>query len=458
MFKKAWEGRFSQETDKFVEEFTESISFDKELALYDITQNIAHAYSLKKAGILSDEEYTSIKNALEIIKKKIEEGKMEWKKEYEDVHMNIEAELTNILGRLGGKIHTARSRNDQVTTDVKLYIKDTIKEINSLLRNLRVSLIKKAEEYIDTVMPSYTHLQRAQPVRVAFFFLSYREAFLMDSLRMFNAYRTADISPLGSGALCGVDFKIDRFLSADLLNFSRISRNSMQATSDRDFIADFLYACAIIGMHLSRLSEDLIIWSSQEFSFVELPDKFCTGSSIMPQKKNPDVLELIRGKTGRLYGNLINLLTLMKGLPSAYNRDLQEDKEPLFDSSKTIKMSLIAMEKIISELKINKKIVEESAGNLLLITDVANYLVNKGLPFREAHKVAGRITSYIIEKGKTLEQMTLEEFKAFSPIFEEDIKEIIDPKKSADKKRTFGGTSLESILEYIEMAKREEGI
>ena len=458
MFKKAWEGRFSEDIDKFVEEFTESVSFDKELSLYDIEQNKAHAMGLFKAGIISEEELTKILSTLEEIKKDIEEGKFEWKREYEDVHMNIEAEVTNRVGKAGGKIHTARSRNDQVVTDVKLYIKDNINHILKLLRNLRIKLIEKAEEHIETVVPSYTHLQRAQPIRLSLFFMSYREAFLMDSLRFLFAYRTADIMPLGSGALSGIDFNIDRFYVADILGFSRISRNAMQATSDRDFITDVLYACAVTGMHLSRLAEDLILWSSEEFSFIEIPEKFCTGSSIMPQKKNPDVLELIRGKTGRLYGNLLSLLTVMKGLPSAYNRDMQEDKEPLFDSIKTIKNSLIAMSKIVEGIKINKKTMENCAGNLLLITDVANYLVNKGIPFREAHRIAGKITAYLISTGKRLEDMEVKEFKKFSPHFEKDIKEILNPKRVADRRRSFGGTSKEKLIEYIEVAKREEGI
>ncbi len=458
MFKKAWEGRFSEDTDEFVERFTESVSFDRELALYDIRQNKAHAEALLKAGILSEEEYLKIAECLEDIERDIRENKFDWKREYEDVHMNIEAELIKRAGKEGGKIHTARSRNDQVATDVKLYIKENVRNILNLLRDLRINLIVKAEEYIDTIMPSYTHLQRAQPIRVSLFFLSYREAFLTDSFRFFNAYRTSDIMPLGSGALSGVDFNIDRFLTADRLNFSRISRNSMQATSDRDFIADVLYACAITGMHLSRLAEDLIIWASEEFSFVELPDRFCTGSSIMPQKKNPDVLELIRGKTGRLYGNLINLLTVMKGLPSAYNRDLQEDKEPLFDSINTIKNSLKATSMIVEGLKINKERVEKIAGNLLLITDVANYLVRKGIPFREAHRIAGQITAHLIKEGKKLEDMSIDEFKDFSSLFGEDIKKVLDPKKSADRRASFGGTSLLRLKEYIETAKREEGI
>ncbi len=458
MFKKAWEGRFSEETDKFVEEFTESLSFDKRLALYDIMQNKAHAKALYRAGVLEEEEFKSILRALEEIEKDIKEGKINWKKEYEDVHMNIEAELINRIGKAGGKIHTARSRNDQVATDVKLYIKESIKEIKDLLRRLRIELIKKAEKYIDVVMPSYTHLQRAQPIRASLYFLNFREAFLYDSLRFSNAYVVSDNMPLGSGAVSGIDFPIDRYFTADELNFSKITRNSMYATSDRDFILDFLYACAVTGMHLSRLAEDLIIWASEEFSFINLPDRLCTGSSIMPQKKNPDVLELVRGKTGRLYGNLINLMTVLKGLPSAYNRDLQEDKEPLFDSTDTLKNSIFAVIKIIEGMEINEEKVSKEAGNLLLITDVANYLVGKGIPFREAHAIAGNIAMYVIKERKRLEELSLEEFRKFSQAFSDDIFDILSPQKVADRRISFGGTSRESIINYIEVAKREEGI
>ncbi|NPA41895.1 MAG: argininosuccinate lyase [Aquificae bacterium] len=455
---KPWSGRFSEGTDEFVEEFTESVSYDRELALEDIEQNIAHVKTLLKAGVLKEEEAKELIKGLKEIKKDIEEGNFEWKRELEDVHMNIEAELTKRIGELGGKLHTGRSRNDQVTTDEKLFLKRETQEIVELLKSLRRVLVSLAQRSVDVILPAYTHLQRAQPIRLAHYFLAYREGFLKDTERFLDCYRRIDELTLGSGAVAGVDFPLDRFYTAQLLGFSRVARNSLYATSDRDFIAEFLFACAVTGMRLSRLAEDLIIWSSEEFSYVELPDKLCTGSSIMPQKKNPDVLELIRGKTGRLYGNLISLLTVLKGLPTAYNRDLQEDKEPLFDSVKTLKGSLVGMRKVLEGLQVRADRMLSNAGNFVLITDVANYLASKGVPFRKAHHIAGSIVSYLLEKGKRLEEMSLEEFKNFSDLFEEDIFEILTPEKVADRRKTYGGTSKEEVLRIIEVAKREEGM
>lgn len=395
---------------------------------------------------------------IEGIKKEILEGSFEFKEELEDVHMNIEAELINRLGDLGGKLHTARSRNDQVATDEKLYIKDKLLEVIKALRELRKSLARLAENSLEFVMPSYTHLQRAQPIRLSHYFLAYREIFLSDEQRFLLAYRSSDFLPLGSGAVAGLDFPLDRFYTAELLGFGRVCRNSMQATADRDFILDVLYACTVCGMHLSRLSEDLILWSTEEFGFVDLPDRLCTGSSIMPQKKNPDVLELIRGKTGRLYGNLISLLTTLKGLPMAYNRDLQEDKEPLFDSLKTIRDCLEGMRLVLEGMSIRPERLKEASGGFTLMTDLANYLVMKGLPFRKAHKVAGSITAYLLEKGKRPEELTLEELKEFSNLYEEDVLEILSAENVADRRKTFGGTAKEDLLKRIEVAKREEGL
>ena len=307
-------------------------------------------------------------------------------------------------------------------------------------------------------MPSYTHLQRAQPIRASHYFLAFREMFLRDAERFSDLLRRVDELPLGSGAVAGVDFDLDRFYTARELGFSKIIRNSIQATSDRDFIAETLFACAQAGIHLSRLAEDLIIWASEEFGFAILPDRLCTGSSIMPQKKNPDVLELIRGKAGRLTGNLVSLLMVMKGLPSSYNRDLQEDKEPLFDSLKTLKGCIKGMTKVLEGLELNVSRVQEASGGFLLMTDVANYLVRKGIPFRKAHEIAGKITAYLLDKGKKLEDITLEELRMFSDSFEEDVLQKLTPDRSADKRRVFGGTAKEEILRRIEVAKREEGI
>ena len=455
---KPWSGRFSEETDRFVEEFTESVSFDKALAIEDIDQSVAHVRTLEKAGLISPEEAGRIVKALEDIKKEVQEGRFRWRRELEDVHMNIEAELIRRLGETGKKVHTGRSRNDQVVTDERLFLKRETGEVVSLLKDIRRTLVKLAEGTVDTILPSYTHLQKAQPIRLAHYFLAFREAFLKDTERFLDCYRRIDEIPLGSGAVAGSDFPLDRFFTAEILGFSKVSRNSIQATSDRDFILEFLFACAVTGMHLSRLSEDLILWSSEEFGFVELPDRLCTGSSIMPQKKNPDLLELIRGKVGRLYGNLISLFTVLKGLPTAYNRDLQEDKEPLFDSLKTLKACLVGMRKILEGLKIRSEKMRSSAGNLTLATDLANYLVRKGVPFREAHKVVGKIVSYLVEKGKRMEELTFEELRSFSEHFSEDVLELLDPESSADRKVTYGGTSKKEVERMIEVAKREEGL
>ncbi|WP_461832092.1 argininosuccinate lyase [Aquifex sp.] len=455
---KPWSGRFKEETDKFVEEFTQSVDFDKKLALYDIIQDIAHVKTLTKAGILTKEEEEKLIDELIKIKGEIERGIFEWKRELEDVHMNIEAELIKRLGDIGKKLHTARSRNDQVATDERLYLKDEIKDIRKLLKELRRTLVVLAEKTVDFIMPAYTHLQRAQPVRVAHYFLAYREIFLKDDERLLDLYRRVDELPLGSGAVAGVDFPLDRFFTAENLGFNRLTRNSIYGTAERDYIAEFLFICALIGQHLSRLAEDLIIWNSEEFNFVELPDKLCTGSSIMPQKKNPDVLELIRGKTGRLYGNLISLLTVLKALPMAYNRDIQEDKEPLFDSAENLKGMIKGMTLVLEGIRIKEHTMKKASGNLLLITDVANYLVEKGVPFRSAHRIAGSIVAYLLEKGKRLEDMTLEEFKSFSEKFDRDIYEILSPERSTERKRVYGGTSREEIIKQLEAAKREEGL
>ncbi len=455
---KPWEGRFREKTDQFVERFTQSVSFDKELALWDIRQSRAHVMTLQRAGVLSPEEAQKLLDGLEAIERDIMEGRFVFREELEDVHMNIEAELISRLGDVGGKLHTARSRNDQVATDERLYIKDRLLEIMQSLKALRRELVRLAENTLDVVLPSYTHLQRAQPIRLAHYFLAYREGFVLDEQRFAKAYRFADALALGSGAVAGVDFPLDRFYTAELLGFGRLCRNSMQATADRDFILDTLYACAVCGMRLSRLSEDLILWSTEEFGFVDLPDRLCTGSSIMPQKKNPDVLELIRGKTGRLYGNLMSLLTTLKGLPMAYNRDLQEDKEPLFDSLRTIKDCIEGMSLVLEGIKIRADRMREASGGFTLMTDLANYLVLKGLPFRQAHKVAGSITAYLLERGKRPEDLTLEELRSFSELYKEDALLLLNPEGSTDRRKTYGGTAKEELIKRLQVAKREEGM
>ncbi len=451
--KKLWGGRFSESTDAFVEEFTESVSFDKELALYDIAGSIAHARMLGNQGIIPKEDAEKIIKGLEEIREEIKQGKFQWKKELEDVHMNIEKALIEKIGDVGGKLHTGRSRNDQVITAFRLYLKEETNNIINLLKELKKALLKKAEETVDIVMPAYTHLQRAQPIRLAHYFLAYLEMFNRDEERFKDNLKRIDQMPLGSGALAGVDFPLDREQTAKELGFSSIMRNSLDATASRDAIIEFLANASICMANLSRISEDLIIWNSAEFSFVELPDKLTTGSSIMPQKKNPDVLELIRGKVGRVYGSLMALLTIVKGLPMAYNRDLQEDKEPVFDAVKTLKGSIIGITKIIEGLKPRKEIMEKSAGGFALATDLANYLVRKGVPFRNAHHIVGQIVGYLTSQNRELESITLEELKKFSPLFEEDALQILDPYFVADARKTYGGTAKERILEQIQFWK-----
>ncbi|WP_028951092.1 argininosuccinate lyase [Sulfurihydrogenibium subterraneum] len=455
--KKLWGGRFSESTDVFVEEFTESVSFDKELALYDIKGSIAHAKMLGKQGIIPKEDAEKIVEGLTQIENEIKEGRFTWKKELEDVHMNIEKSLIEKIGDVGGKLHTGRSRNDQVVTAFRLYLKDQVSDIINLLTQLQNALLEKAQAYIDVVMPAYTHLQRAQPIRVAHYFLAYLEMFQRDKERFEDNLKRIDMLPLGSGAVAGVDFPIDRDFVAKELGFSQIMRNSIDATSSRDFAIEFLSNASICMANMSRFCEDMIIYSSSEFSFVELPDKLTTGSSIMPQKKNPDVLELIRGKTGRVYGNLVALLTIVKGLPLAYNRDLQEDKEPVFDTVKTLKGSIIGITKIVEGLKINKEKVESAAGGFALATDLANYLVEKGIPFRQAHHIVGSIVAYLVNQGRDLESITLQELKNFSSSFEEDVLNLLSPYTVADRRKSFGGTAKDQVLSQIEFWKNKLG-
>ena len=447
--KKLWGGRFSEGTDEFVEEFTESVSFDKELALYDIKGSMAHARMLGKQGIIPEEDAEKIINGLKEIEKEIKEGKFQWKKELEDVHMNIEKALIEKIGPVGGKLHTGRSRNDQVITAFRLYLKEETENITQLLNQLKKALLQKAKETVDVIMPAYTHLQRAQPIRLAHYFLAYLEIYNRDQERFTDTLKRIDQMPLGSGALAGVDFPINREMTAKELGFSQIMRNSLDATASRDVIIEFLSNAAICMSNLSRQSEDFIIWNSAEFSFIELPDKLTTGSSIMPQKKNPDVLELIRGKTGRVYGDLVALLTVVKGLPMAYNRDLQEDKEPVFDAVRTLKGSIIGMTKIIEGLKAKEDVMRKAAGGFALATDLANYLVRKGVPFREAHHIVGQVVAYLTEKGRELEEISLEELRRFSPLFDEDALKVLDPFFVADARKSFGGTSKEGILKQI---------
>lgn len=456
--KKLWGGRFKESTDKLVEKFTESVSFDKRLALVDIAGSIAHAEMLRKQGIISKEEAEKIIKGLEEIQKEVEEGKFQWKEELEDVHMNIEKRLTEKIGEAGGKLHTARSRNDQVATDTRLWVRKETNEILKLLKELRKSFVEQAEKHINVIMPGYTHLQIAQPVLYSHHMLAYYEMFKRDAERFKDTLKRVNVSPLGSAALAGTSYPIDREYTARLLGFDAVTRNSLDAVSDRDFVAETIFNCAMVMMHLSRLSEELILWSTEEFNFIELPDAFCTGSSIMPQKKNPDVSELTRGKTGRVYGDLIAILTILKGLPLAYNRDMQEDKEPLFDAVDTVKLSLKVNAKIVKNMKPKpERMREQARKGFSLATDVADYLAKKGIPFRKAHEIVGKLVNYCLENRKNLEELTLSELKQFSEAFEKDLLTLMNVESSVNSRNVIGGTATERVKEEIQRIKKEEG-
>ncbi|MEK6713313.1 MAG: argininosuccinate lyase [Nitrospirota bacterium] len=448
--KKLWGGRFSKPTENVVEEFTESISFDKRLYKYDIAGSIAHAKMLGKIGVLKKREVTEISAGLEEIRKEIEDGKFSFSIGLEDIHMNIEKRLTDKIGPSGAKLHTARSRNDQVALDLRLYLRDVIGDIISSVSEVKKALVDKARTNISVVMPGYTHMQPAQPVLFSHYLLAYREMLERDRERFADCLKRVNTMPLGSGAIAGTSFPLDREYVAKLLGFDRISENSMDAVSDRDFVIEFLSACAVLGMHLSRFSEDMIIWSTQEFSFIELPDAFCTGSSMMPQKKNPDILELVRGKTGRLYGNLVSLLTTMKGLPLTYNRDLQEDKEPLFDTIDTIMATLKLFPELVSGTTVKKEVTSRAASlGYMWATDVADYLVVKGVPFRTAHEITGKLVSRCIKSGREIRDISLSELKKFSDMIEKDIYDIISPEASVNIRCIAGGTATEMVLKRI---------
>ncbi len=455
---KLWGGRFKESTNELVEEFTESVSYDKRLAPFDIAGSVAHVKMLEKQGILSKEEAEKIIEGLNEILKEIEEGKFEWRRELEDVHMNIEKRLTERIGAVGGKLHTGRSRNDQVATDVRLYVRREIEEILELLKKLRRAFVKQAEENLDVVMPGYTHLQIAQPVLYSHHMLAYYWMFKRDEERFRDTLKRVNVSPLGSAALAGTSYPLDREFTARLLGFEGVTRNSMDAVSDRDFVAETIFNCAMVMMHLSRLSEELVLWSTEEFGFIELPDAFCTGSSIMPQKKNPDVSELTRGKTGRVYGDLVAILTILKGLPLTYNRDLQEDKEPLFDAIDTVKISLKVNSLIVEGMKPKRERMREQAKKgFSLATDIADYLAKKGVPFREAHRIVGEIVSYCLDRKKDLEDLTLEEFKQFSESFDEDVLSLMSVEGSINSRNVTGGTARKQVESEIEKIKEEEG-
>ncbi len=455
MSKKLWGGRFTQPTDKFVEEFTASIEFDQRLYAYDIQGSQAHARMLGKQGIIAVKEAEQIVAGLDGILKDIEAGEVEFSVELEDIHMNIEARLIERIGAVGGKLHTGRSRNDQVAVDIRLYLRDEIDTIHSYLAALATSLIKQAEEHLDVIMPGYTHLQTAQPVLYSHHMLAYREMIARDISRLQDLRARFNQLPLGAGALAGTTFDIDREWVAEQLGFDGVTRNSLDSVSDRDFAIEFCSFASMLMMHLSRLSEELVLWSSADFNFIELTDAFCTGSSIMPQKKNPDVPELVRGKTGRVYGNLFSLLTLMKSLPLAYNKDMQEDKEPLFDTLDTVKGSLKIFAEMIAEMKVkgdNMRIA--AARGFSTATDVADYCVRKGLPFRQAHEVVGKTVRYCVENGKDIPELSLDEFRAFSDLIEEDIYDYVTLEASVNARKATGGTAREAVERELARLKK----
>ena len=451
---KPWAGRFTEATDAFVEAFTASIDFDQRLGQHDILGSKAHATMLASIGVLTNAERDAILEGLNTIAEEIRERTFIWSVELEDVHMNIEARLTQRIGDVGKKLHTGRSRNDQVATDIRLYLRDEIDVIANLIRRLQVALMDLAEREADTIMPGFTHLQVAQPVTFGHHMMAWFEMLERDHARLLDARKRVNIMPLGSAALAGTTFPLDRNLTASLLGFDQPSANSLDAVSDRDFAIEFTATASLIMMHLSRFSEELILWTSAQFGFIDLPDAFCTGSSIMPQKKNPDVPELVRGKTGRVYGHLIGLLTLMKGQPLAYNKDNQEDKEPLFDTVDTVTHCLRAFADMVPHLRPNHRAMRESAlKGFATATDLADYLVRKGMPFRDAHEVVGKAVRLGIDTDRDLSALHLEELKALAPIIEANVYEVLTLEGSLSARDHAGGTAPAQVRAAIKVAR-----
>ncbi|MBR2614324.1 MAG: argininosuccinate lyase [Clostridia bacterium] len=451
---KLWQGVTDANVDKIADDFNSSISFDSKMYKEDITGSIAHAYMLSYTGIIEEVEADTLAKGLEEILSDIESGKLEIDLSVEDIHTFVEQELTKRVGDVGKKLHTARSRNDQVALDIRMYLKNQTLTIIDLLKKLIGAIVDKAEEYKGAIMPGYTHLQRAQPITFGHHLLAYAMMFLRDIDRAKDCYKRTNISPIGSCALAGTTYQTDRDYEAKKLGFDGVALNSIDGVSDRDFIVELLSVIATIQMHLSRLSEEIILWASWEFKFVKLSDSLTTGSSIMPQKKNPDMAELIRGKTGRVYGDLLTILTVLKGLPLAYNKDMQEDKECVFDGVETVKNCLTVMEKMISSIKANEENMKKAAKEgFINATDLADYLVKKGLPFREAYKISGGIVKDCIEKGKVLESLTLDEYKTYSNLFDEEVFEAIDLTNCVNKRISKGGTSISSVEMQIKFIK-----
>ena len=451
---KLWGGRFTTPTNEFVEVFTASVGFDQRMYKQDIMGSIAHAKMLEHVGVLTADECKAIINGLNDITTDIESGQFAWSTALEDVHMNIEARLTDRIGITGKKLHTGRSRNDQVATDIRLYLRDEVDAIDAALKRLLEGLLSLAAREVDTIMPGFTHLQTAQPVSFGHHMLAWCEMLVRDRERLVDCRKRINVMPLGSAALAGTTYPIDREFTAKELGFDGICENSLDGVSDRDFAIEFVSAASLIMMHLSRFSEELILWSSAQFDFVDLGDSFCTGSSIMPQKKNPDVPELVRGKTGRIYGHLTSLLTLMKGQPLAYNKDNQEDKEPLFDTVDNLRGCLRLYADMMPQITVKKeKMYAAASSGFSTATDLADYLVRKGMPFRDAHEVVGKSVAYGVEAEKDLSEMSLEELKKFSDIIEEDVFKVLTLEGSVAARNHRGGTAPEQVRKQIERLK-----
>ena len=456
--KKPWAGRFGEATAQSVEKFTCSLHYDQRLYRYDIEGSIAHATMLADQRIISRKEAAEIIRGLKSILSDIEKGRFVFDPADEDIHMAIEKELIRRVDEAGGKLHTARSRNDQIALDVRLFLRAEIDRITRLIAGLQKQLIKLAKREISTIMPGYTHMQKAQPVLLSHYLLAFTEMFSRDTQRLQECRGRVNISPLGAGALAGTSLPIDRSRTAKALNFPAVSKNSMDTVADRDHIAEFIFAASLTMMHLSRFCEDIILWSSDEFGFIEISDAYTTGSSIMPQKKNPDVAELIRGKTARVYGDLFAIMTLLKGLPMTYNRDLQEDKEPLFDAVDTVKDCVSIFTEMIQHTKFNRaRMYLAASGGFSTATDIAEYLVDKGIPFRQAHEVVGKIVAYCLKNKKRLEELTLEEYQNFHKRFNEDIQSRIKLETAINSRRHLGGTATTAVLERIREFEKSLG-
>ncbi|MCH7949334.1 MAG: argininosuccinate lyase [Candidatus Dadabacteria bacterium] len=456
MIKKPWAGRFKKATHKVAEKFSASIDFDQRLYKEDIQGSIAHVTMLAEKGIILKKESDKIIKGLKQIKKEIESGKFPFREEFEDIHLNIEKRLIEKIGDVGGKIHTARSRNDQVALDMRLYLRGEINEIITLIKAISERLVELSDENIDAMIPLYTHIQRGQPVLLSHQLMALYEMLKRDRARYVDCLQRVNVMPLGAGAGAGTTFPIDRKLVAKLLGFPEVTKNSIDTVSDRDFIIEFISASSTLMMHLSRISEEFVLWSTKEFDFVDMGDEFTTGSSIMPQKRNPDMAELIRGKTGRVYGNLVTILTIMKGLPFSYNRDMQEDKEPMFDTVDTVKSCLEVLSEMLQVIVFKHENMKRALDEgFITATDVADYLSRKGMPFRQSHEVTGKIVGYAEEKGRELLNLHISEYQMFSNLFDEDLYDFITLNGSIESRKSYGGTAKKNVVKMIKLAKKE---